>query len=150
MTLETRKLTIFKLEPKITKTKKQYWTIETSDGMFSIWDMGLAELIKQKALGNLCEIGIEGKPDSNGKVWYNLVSLEAVIGTGQVQEKKVDIGESAKLRRRTDCMIAAKDLVIAKLVPLTDLLKHADLLVNWVENSPEEKSFKDTIETIKI
>jgi hypothetical protein len=149
MTLETRKLTIFKLEPKITKNKKQYWVTETSDGHYSIWDIGLAELIKTKAVGNLCEIGVEGKPDTNGKVWYNLVSLEAVLGTGQVQEKKVEISESAKLRRRTDCMIAAKDLVIAKIITLDQLLGKAEAMFAWIEgehvNSEELK-----IETIKI
>jgi len=142
--MNTKKVSIFKIDQKATKNGKSYWIAETSDGKFSIWDAGLMELIKTKGVGNLCEIGIDGKPDANGKVWYNLVSLESVIGTGATEIKKVEISESARLRRRTDCMIAAKDLVIAKIIPIDNMLDKAEGLFTWVE----EDKFK--IETIKI
>ena len=138
----TKKLTIFKVEQKASATGKSYWIAETSEGRFSIWDLGLYEMIKSKGVGNLCEIGLTAstKVDKNGNPYLNLVSLISVIGPGQVQEKKVEISESARLRRRTDCMIASKDLVIAKIVPLENLLDKAQTLFDWVEETSEEQN----------
>ena len=152
--IETKKLSIHKLEQKATKTGKSYWVAETSEGKYSIWDIGLMELIRTKGIGNLCEVGLETK-ESNGKNYTNLVSLEKVLGQGQApaQEKqKVEISESARLRRRTDCAIMAKDLVIAKLIPLDNLLDKAQALFNWVEETPDFQTADrlDKLEVIKI
>lgn len=131
---EMKKLSVFKIEPKKTQKGKTYWVVETSEGQMSVWDSGLMELLRTKAVGNMCELGVDSKPVGD-KTYYNIVSLEAVVGTGQVQEKKVDIGESARLRRKTDCMIAAKDLVVAKIIPMDELLDKAQGMLNWVEGN---------------
>lgn len=130
--MEKQKVTIFRIEQKTTKNKKSYWVAETGLGKFSIWDIRLYEILKEKAIGKEVEIGIESK-EANGKTFYNIVSLEAVLGEGKTEEKQPTIADSAKLRRRTDCLICAKDLVIAKEIPLDNLLIKASELVDWVE-----------------
>lgn len=143
---ETKKVSLFSMNQKTTNKGKPYWLVETSDGKMSIWDAGLKDLIQEKGIGNLCEVGYETK-DVNGRSYTNLKSLEVVLGNAETQVKDPKgIGESARLRRKTDCMIAAKDLVIAKEVPLDKLLDYAQSLVDWVEEN-EVKEIK--VETIK-
>jgi hypothetical protein len=144
--IETKNVSIYKIEQKASKNGKSYWSIETSSDKFSVWDADLAKLIKDKALNKQCEVGYQTS-EFNGKTYYNMVSLEKVLGPAEVEKAKVDISESARLRRRTDCVIAAKDLVIAKVIKLEELLDKAQGMFNWIEGDNKEE-FK--VETIKV
>lgn len=144
--IEKSRISIFGIEQKKSQGGKSYWIVDTSDGKMSIWDIGLYELIKEKAVGNLCEVGVETTKSENGKTYKNIKTLEAVLGNAAVKESKSDnIGESARLRRRTDCLISAKDLVIAKIIPMDKLLDIATSFVLWVEPETEEKLRVETI-----
>lgn len=131
--IERTKLTIFRIDQKMTKNKKSYWVADTGLGKFSIWDVGLYEILRDKAIGKEVEIGTESR-EANGKTFYNIVSFESVIGEGQKEVKTEPINESARLRRKTDSMLAAKDLVIAKIIEKEKLLDTANSFVEWIEN----------------
>lgn len=110
---------------KITGTTK---AVSNKDGKYGInvndiWYNGFGSCPANK--GDFVEIEFE----VNG-IYKNIKQIEVTKGKPSNQES---INESARLRRRTDCLRMACDLVIAKVIKQDEMNKKALELVEFVE-----------------
>jgi hypothetical protein len=82
------------------------------------------------------------KMDDAGKVTYLTVTSS---GSGSYNRKpaqsRPNIEDSARLRRRCDCFIMAKDLVVAGILEIEKLREYAETLNKVVEGEIVEASF---------
>ena len=137
--IQTKEVSIYEIEQRATKNQKTFWAIQTNKGEISTWSIDVAKEIQEKCLGMVCSVGVKTTTVGD-KTYTNVVGVDRILGNAEKkvdnkQQTKVDIGESARLRRRTDCMICAKDLVIAKIIPIDELIKKSIELVDWVEGT---------------
>lgn len=82
------------------------------------------------------EVSVEFEVSGN---WKNVKKVE-VTKKVEIQSSPRDqqINESAKLRRRTDCLGYALKMLELKLIEQSNLLDNAELFVEWVEHGIEK------------
>lgn len=100
-------ITITSITKKSSTSGKTYWQVESSEGKMSVWDKDLAKDIEDKLLGKV----VDAEYSTDGK-YKNLKAVLGVVTADKITTTGEAIGQSAKMKRRSEMMQVAKDLVL--------------------------------------
>ena len=130
-------ISIFSVKEKKTTKGQTYWSFDTSEGRINCFDSAIGGPAAEKGVGKLCEVSIM----KDGK-YTNLTGFHNVLGDAIKQEE--DSGHyDAKMRRITDCVLAAHEAFTDDKIEKKEIFEHADALyqsILTIERTSHENS----------
>jgi len=122
-------ISVLNVTEKDKKAGGKFLSVESASGKLSCFDDTLFDDLK-KAVGNEVEVDIVTKGN-----YKNIVDLGKVLGSAK-QVNTMD--DNARLRRITDCVLAANEAFVAEKLTKEEVYTHAKGLFEVVNQIDEE------------